>query len=108
MDDHQRRMPGKQTQVDFAEVTAEFTDGPGIVRKVWLFSMVLGHSRLSANACIRLPGNGRLWGRFVASQNLQSVLRCHIGAFEGAPIRANGPSDIGVRAACRRQSSKTG
>ncbi len=31
--------------------------------------MVLGHSRW-------------LWGRFVASQNLQSVLRCHIGAFE--------------------------
>jgi len=38
------------------------------VRKVWLFSMVLGHSRW-------------LWGRFVASQNLQSVLRCHIAAF---------------------------
>ena len=33
-------------------------------------------------------GNGWLWGRFVASQNLQSVLRCHIGAFDamgGAP-----------------------
>ena len=30
--------------------------------------MVLGHSRW-------------LWGRFVASQNLQSVLRCHIAAF---------------------------
>lgn len=60
--------PGQQAQVDFAEFTVEFTDEPGIVRKVWLFSMVLGHSRW-------------LWGRFVASQNLQSVLRCHIAAF---------------------------
>ena len=60
--------PGQQAQVDFAEFTVEFTDEPGVVRKVWLFSMVLGHSRW-------------LWGRFVASQNLQSVLRCHIAAF---------------------------
>lgn len=60
--------PGKQAQVDFAEFTVEFTDQPGVVRKVWLFSMVLGHSRW-------------LWGRFVASQNLQSVLRCHTAAF---------------------------
>ena len=37
--------PGKQAQVDFAEFTVEFTDEPGVIRKVWLFSMVLGHSR---------------------------------------------------------------
>jgi len=60
--------PGQQAQVDFAEFAVEFTDEPGIARKVWLFSMVLGHSRW-------------LWGRFVSSQNLQSVLRCHIAAF---------------------------
>lgn len=60
--------PGKQSQVDFAEFSVEFTDEPGVIRKVWLFSMVLGHSRW-------------LWGRFVSSQNLQSVLRCHIAAF---------------------------
>lgn len=60
--------PGKQAQVDFAEFTVGFTDEPGVVRKVWLFSMVLGHSRW-------------LWGRFVASQNLQSVLRRHTAAF---------------------------
>lgn len=67
--------PGRQAQMDFAEFAVAFTDESGIVRKVWLFSMILGHSRW-------------LWGRFVASQNLQSVLRCHIGAFEamgGAP-----------------------
>jgi transposase len=60
---------GRQAQMDFAEFAVEFSDEPGIIRKVWLFSMILGHSRW-------------LWGRFVASQNLQSVLRCHIGAFE--------------------------
>jgi hypothetical protein len=36
---------------------------------VWLFSMVLGHSRL-------------IWGRFVAHQDLPTVLRCHVAAFE--------------------------
>lgn len=61
--------PGQQAQVDFAEFTVEFTDEPGVARKVWLFSIVLGHSRW-------------LWGRFVSSQNLQSVMRCHIAAFE--------------------------
>ena len=52
-----------------------FTDAPDVVRKVWLFTMVLGHSRW-------------LWGRFCASQDLQTVLRCHIEAFAamaGAP-----------------------
>ena len=67
--------PGKQGQVDFAEFKVAFTDEPGVVRKVWLFTMVLGHSRW-------------LWGRFCASQDLQTVLRCHIEAFAamaGAP-----------------------
>ncbi|WP_238370698.1 IS21 family transposase [Heliomarina baculiformis] len=61
--------PGRQAQMDFAEFAVEFSEEPGVIRKVWLFSMILEHSRW-------------LWGRFVASQNLQSVLRCHIGAFE--------------------------
>ena len=42
---------------------------------VWLFSLVLGHSRW-------------LWGRFCAAQDLQTVMRCHIDAFAamgGAP-----------------------
>ena len=61
--------PGKQAQVDFAELSVSFTDEPGVTRKVWLFSMVPGHSRW-------------LRGRFVSSRNLQSVMRCHIAAFE--------------------------
>lgn len=67
--------PGRQAQVDFAEFKVEFDDEPGVVRKIWLFTLVLGHSRW-------------LWGRFCAGQDLQTVLRCHIDAFAamtGAP-----------------------
>ncbi|WPY96518.1 IS21 family transposase (plasmid) [Limimaricola variabilis] len=66
---------GRQSQVDFAQFRVEFTDEPGVVRIVWLFTMVLGHSRW-------------LWGRFCATQDLQTVMRCHIDAFTamgGAP-----------------------
>jgi len=59
---------GRQAQVDFAHFATEFEDWPGVTRKVWLFSMVLGHSRY-------------LWARFVEHQDLQTVLRCHIEAF---------------------------
>lgn len=59
----------KQAQVDFAEFQVEFTDEPGVMRKVWLFSMVLGHSRW-------------LWGRFCPNQTLETVMRCHITAFD--------------------------
>jgi transposase len=61
--------PGRQAQVDFAQFRTEFADDPGRVRIIWLFSMVLGHSRL-------------IWARFVAQQDLQTVLRCHAAAFE--------------------------
>ena len=67
--------PGHQAQVDFAHFRTEFTDEPGVERVVWLFSLVLGHSRM-------------LWGRFVPQQDMQTVLRCHAAAFEalgGAP-----------------------
>ena len=60
---------------DFARFEVEFVDEPGIKRIVWLFSMVLGYSRL-------------IWARFVVHQDLQSVLRCHNAALEaigGAP-----------------------
>jgi hypothetical protein len=42
---------------------------PASKRIVWLFSMVLGYSRL-------------IWARFVFHQDLQTVLRCHIAALE--------------------------
>jgi transposase len=61
--------PGKQAQVDFAFFKTVFTDQPEVERIVWLFSIVLGHSRL-------------MWARFVARQDLPTVLRCHIAAFE--------------------------
>ncbi|HUF43699.1 MAG TPA: IS21 family transposase [Aestuariivirgaceae bacterium] len=68
--------PGYQAQVDFARFVTTFTDEPGIVRIVWLFSMVLGHSR-------------HIFARFVLHQDLQTLLRCHMLAFTaigGVPI----------------------
>lgn len=60
---------GRQAQVDFAEFRVEFADEPGLERKVWLFAMVLGHSRY-------------LWAQYVLHQDLPTVLRCHMEAFE--------------------------
>lgn len=67
--------PGEQGQVDLARFQVVFADEPTAPRVVWLFSMVLGHSRL-------------VWARFVMHQDLATVLRCHVAAFEalgGAP-----------------------
>jgi Integrase core domain len=53
-----------------------FEDEPSITRIIWLFSLVLGHSR-------------HLVARFVLHQDLQTLLRCHMAAFEaigGVPI----------------------
>jgi transposase len=60
--------PGHQGQADFAQFQLVFTDEPGVTRIVWLFSLVLGYSRL-------------IWARFVMHQDLQTVLRCHLAAF---------------------------
>jgi len=61
--------PGQQAQVDFARFVTEFADEPGVSRIVWLFSLVLGHSRM-------------MWGRFVLHQDMPTLLRCHAAAFE--------------------------
>jgi len=61
--------PGHQAQVDFAQFQVCFSDKPDTVQIVWLFSMVLGYSRL-------------IWGRFAYRQTLQTVLACHKAAFE--------------------------
>jgi hypothetical protein len=63
-----RDPPGDQAQVDFAQFQVAFADEPGVIRIAWLFSLVLGYSRL-------------LWARFVLHQDLQTVLRCHLAAF---------------------------
>src|SRR5579872_5066977 len=68
--------PGVQAQVDFARFVVDFADDPGASRIVWLFSLVLGHSRF-------------LFARYVMHQDLQTLLRCHIQAFTalgGVPI----------------------
>lgn len=61
--------PGQQAQVDFAQFRVRFTSAPDSVQIVWLFSMVLGFSRL-------------IWGRFAQRQTMQTVLACHRAAFE--------------------------
>jgi transposase len=68
--------PGQQAQVDFARFVTTFTDEPEITRIVWLFSLVLGHSRF-------------IFARFVMHQDLQTLLRCHMLAFDalgGVPL----------------------
>lgn len=60
--------PGKQAQVDVARFQVDFSDEPGSVRILWLFTIILGPSRW-------------LRGKFCAMQDLQAVLRCHIGGF---------------------------
>ena len=60
------------------------------MRKVWLFTMVLGHSRWT-------------WGSFCALQYLQTVLRCHIepfAAMAGAPGLET-PQAQAARIVCR-------
>lgn len=67
---------GVQGQVDCARFVVEFTDEPGVARIVWLFSLVLGYSRF-------------LFAHYVLHQDLQTLLRCHMQAFEaldGVPI----------------------
>lgn len=61
--------PGQQAQVDFAQFRVRFTSQPDGVQIVWLFSMVLGFSRL-------------IWARFAQRQTMQTVLACHRAAFE--------------------------
>src|SRR5262249_52430246 len=51
--------PGDQAQVDFAQFQLQFTDEPTITRIVWLFSFVLGFSRLTL-------------ARFVLHQDMQT------------------------------------
>ncbi len=61
--------PGQQAQVDFAHFKVVFADEPEQARVVWLFSLVLGHSRY-------------LFARFCLHQDLQTLLRLHVEAFE--------------------------
>lgn len=54
-----RTPPGEQAQVDFARFEVEFADEPGVKRIVWLFSIVLGYSRL-------------IWARFVFTRTCRA------------------------------------
>jgi transposase len=60
--------PGQQAQVDFAQFKVIFADDPEEIVTVWLFTLLLAHSRY-------------LWGEFVWHQDLLTVLRTHVAAF---------------------------
>ena len=60
--------PGQQAQVDFAQFKVIFADDPEEIVTVWLFTLLLAHSRY-------------LWGEFVWHQDLLTVLRAHVAAF---------------------------
>lgn len=65
--------PGYQAQVDFGEFQVDQADGS--VKKLYLFSMILGYSR-------------RMYGELVEKCDLPTFLDCHIRAFTyfgGAP-----------------------
>ena len=59
--------PGFQAQVDFGEFQVANADGS--VKKLYLFSMILGYSR-------------KLYGEFIERCDLPTFLDCHIRAFE--------------------------
>lgn len=58
--------PGYQAQVDFGEFTIENADGS--IRKLYLFSMILGYSR-------------KIYAEFIDRCDLPTFLDCHIRAF---------------------------
>jgi transposase len=59
--------PGYQGQVDFGEFQVERSDGS--VKKLYLFSMILGYSR-------------KIYGELIEKCDLPTFLDCHIRAFE--------------------------
>lgn len=59
--------PGYQGQVDFGEFQVERADGS--IKKLYLFSMILGYSR-------------RIYGELIEKCDLPTFLDCHIRAFE--------------------------
>jgi transposase len=66
--------PGEEAQVDFGYLGV-FDRGDGSKVKVWVFCMVLSHSRLG-------------YFEAVTDQSVETFIRCHIRAFEafcGAP-----------------------
>lgn len=58
--------PGYQAQVDFGEFQVEHADGS--IRKLYLFSMILGYSR-------------RIYGELIERCDLPTFLDCHMRAF---------------------------
>ncbi|MCA9538605.1 MAG: IS21 family transposase, partial [Myxococcales bacterium] len=61
--------PGEEAQVDFGFVGKLYDPDQGVLRKAWVFVMVLGHSR-------------HLYARVVFDQKVETWLWLHVQAFE--------------------------
>lgn len=69
-------LPGQVAQVDFGEVPRLYDPATGVVRRAWVFVMVLGHSR-------------HQFCRIVFDQRLETWQQLHAEAFEsfgGVPV----------------------
>ena len=62
-----KQSPGRQAQVDFGEFHVQLPDGS--VKKLYLFSMILGYSR-------------KIYTEFIEQCDLPHFLDCHIHAFD--------------------------
>ena len=60
-------MPGHQAQVDFGEFQVQLPDGT--MKKLYLFSMILGYSR-------------KIYTEFIEQCDMVNFLDCHIHAFD--------------------------
>ena len=47
-------LSGRQAQVDFAQFRVEFVCEPGVTRILWLFTLILGHSRLASAEVVEI------------------------------------------------------
>ena len=61
--------PGEQAQADFALFKVSFEQSPAVFRRLYLFTMVLGHSRY-------------LYGQFCTNQKMHTVIEQHVRAFQ--------------------------
>src|SRR6516164_1358003 len=96
--------PGRQAQVDFAHFRTLFTDEPGTERILWLFSLVLGHSRmlwagfvLHQGCCAARPPRSRRWWDAIIQGLVDSwwallSLRAMLKLLQPKPKRLAGPA----------------
>ena len=75
--------PGAEAQVDFGYVGELYDPDRGVLRKAWVFAMVLGYSR-------------HMYARIVFDQRVETWLWLHAQAFEhfGGVVASNRPDNL--------------